>query len=338
MTVASMSAAPAALAQPYRPIGTFRLFLAGLVLVSHSSAMLPPFVAPLSLGNVGVLMFFAVSGFVIAEALDLFYRDRPLPFLANRFLKIYPAYWAALPVAAAGLAVSGRDIEIEPFSLAVNATLLAGYLPGASEALWLSIAWAIIVEFQFYIAAAAVAAVGALTGKRGASTGLAIAGALAMYAVVRLTEGETRFYGAFQFAPFFVAGVAAYLHLSRGTPLAALLLAVSATLSLHAYASYVGRGPSALEASIAIFAAVAVLFFALARGECGHAMKRADRFLGDLSYPVYLLHMPVIAVAERWSLGFPFVVSATLILSLAVNLGVERPVKALRERVRGRTL
>jgi peptidoglycan/LPS O-acetylase OafA/YrhL len=338
MTVASMSAAPVALAQPYRPIGTFRLFLAGLVLVSHSSAMLPPFVAPLSLGNVGVLMFFAVSGFVIAEALDLFYRDRPLRFLANRFLKIYPAYWAALPLAAIGLAVSGRSIELGPFPLVVNAALLAGYLPGAGEVLWLSIAWAIIVEFQFYFAAAAVAAIGALTGKRGASTGLALAGALAMYAVVWLTEGYARFYGAFQFAPFFVAGVAAYLHLSRGSPLATLLLALSAALSLHAYAAYVGRGPSALEASMAIFAVVAVLFFALARGECSYAMKHVDHFLGDLSYPVYLLHMPVVAAAERWSLGFPFAISVTLLLSLAVHFAVEHPVKAIRQRVRGRTL
>ena len=82
--------------RPYRPLGAFRLLLAGLVLVSHSAHLLFPPLKALSLGNAGVLTFFVVSGFVIAEALDRFYRGSPIRFLTNRALKLFPAYWVAL--------------------------------------------------------------------------------------------------------------------------------------------------------------------------------------------------------------------------------------------------
>src|SRR5205823_14158971 len=60
--VASLAAADV-VAHPYRPLGTFRFVLATLVLVSHASGFLPELIGGLSLGNVGVLLFFVVSGF-----------------------------------------------------------------------------------------------------------------------------------------------------------------------------------------------------------------------------------------------------------------------------------
>jgi hypothetical protein len=66
---------------PYRMLGSYRALLAIFVLVSHTSMWLPPWVAPLALGNVGVLSFFVLSGFVIAEAGDVFYPGMPHRFL-----------------------------------------------------------------------------------------------------------------------------------------------------------------------------------------------------------------------------------------------------------------
>jgi peptidoglycan/LPS O-acetylase OafA/YrhL len=84
---------------PYRLLGTYRALLALLVLLSHSNMWLPEWVRPLALGNVGVFLFFILSGFVIAEALDIFYPGKPQRFLLNRFLPIYPTYWSACVVA-----------------------------------------------------------------------------------------------------------------------------------------------------------------------------------------------------------------------------------------------
>lgn len=44
-------------ANPYRLLGSYRALLALLVLISHTSMWLPGYIAPLALGNVGVLLF-----------------------------------------------------------------------------------------------------------------------------------------------------------------------------------------------------------------------------------------------------------------------------------------
>ena len=52
------------------------------------------------LGNVAVVSFFVLSGYVISEAVDVFYRGRPAgSFIGDRALRFgAPFYWAALAV------------------------------------------------------------------------------------------------------------------------------------------------------------------------------------------------------------------------------------------------
>ena len=78
--------------------------LAVLVMVQHFGADLAPAplavaLAPYSVGSVAVLVFFALSGFVITEAVDTVYRTRPGPFLANRLLRILPHFLLAVILA-----------------------------------------------------------------------------------------------------------------------------------------------------------------------------------------------------------------------------------------------
>src|ERR1700712_3911845 len=84
----------------YRYFGTFRLVLATLVMTQHFAADLAPeplavAMAPYTVGNVAVLVFFALSGFVITEAVDSVYRRRPGPFLTHRLLRIVPHFLVA---------------------------------------------------------------------------------------------------------------------------------------------------------------------------------------------------------------------------------------------------
>ena len=63
----------------YRFLAGFHFLLAVCVLASHAQALLPPGsspLQPLSLGNVGVFLFFVLSGFVITEALNERLRGR----------------------------------------------------------------------------------------------------------------------------------------------------------------------------------------------------------------------------------------------------------------------
>lgn len=84
----------------YRLFGTFRLLLALMVVVSHTHRLagegFSKWIGQFGIGNMAVMTFFVLSGFVIAEANELFYNRRTGAFLINRLLRIFPPYFVAL--------------------------------------------------------------------------------------------------------------------------------------------------------------------------------------------------------------------------------------------------
>lgn len=57
-----------------------------------------------------------------------------------------------------------------------------------------------------------------------------------------------------------------------------------------------------------------------------------DRFVGDLSYPIYLVHFPVI---QFLSSNYVVVVAISLLVSCLIVVGLERPLDCLRHRLAG---
>ncbi len=338
---------------PYRFLGSFRFLLAFLVLVSHASGFLSDQLAPLGLGNIGVLLFFVVSGFVICEALDLFYRSSATRFLLNRCLKIFPAYWAALAIGyLVAWLTTPETTRGDPFALLVNATLLLAYLPTGGGLLILSITWAVIIEFQFYFAAATIAFAGRSSGLRVSMTLGATVAALALYLVIWRTGSQARFYGGFQFAPFFVFGSLAYFFIARRDVRLLPLLALAFLLSVHAYYLYSARGDVApgvwlgvdgtrwnLIWSTIAYIVLSALFFALAARRFPQRLERIDKRLGDITYAIYLVHMPVLLLATHLGLAggaaFGLVLTASLVVAIVIQRGIERPVVGLRNLLRG---
>jgi peptidoglycan/LPS O-acetylase OafA/YrhL len=342
-------------ASPYRFLGAFRFLLALLVLVSHAVGFLSDTLAPLGLGNVGVLLFFVVSGFVICEALDLFYHASSTKFLLNRGLKIFPAYWAVLPLGYAVTALAAPEtLHTDPFALFVNLTLLTAYLPGSGSLLVISIAWAVIIEFQFYFLAGAVAFAGRAIGQRALVTGGAAVAALALYLFTWWTGSQGRFYGAFQFAPFFVFGSLAYFVVIRRDFRALPLLLLALTLSVHAYYVYNARGDIAtglwlgangarwnVISSTSLFIVLCGLFLYLPSVRFRKSFERIDKRLGDITYALYLVHTPLILLADHFDLaggGFVFVLVGSLMIAVLIQRAIERPVWKIRDLLRGTRL
>jgi peptidoglycan/LPS O-acetylase OafA/YrhL len=56
------------------------------------------FASAIGMGNIAVMGFFVLSGFIITEASCAFYRGRPLAFIVNRFWRIAPPYWLAVGI------------------------------------------------------------------------------------------------------------------------------------------------------------------------------------------------------------------------------------------------
>lgn len=329
---------------PYRLLGTYRALLALLVLISHTNMWLPDWVGPLALGNVGVLSFFVLSGFVIAEACDVFYPGKPQRFLLNRFLRIYPTYWVTCGIAIAIYVwIPHPEFNANTGAIFANLTIILAERLPSNELRLLSLIWAVGIELRFYVLAALVDYADRFLNRQGIlkpGTFMFLAGLtfLVLY-FFAWTTGFNRF-SVMKFAPFFVLGFAYYRLLRYRSKGSQLLVLFALLAAAHSYIEYNSAGANTLVASSTlIFAIGLVLFGGLACvTKVPKIIEKIDKRLGDLTYSIYLVHWPIVyAVTESDLLGyeaFATTVICTILISLLIFMVVERPLFVLRDSIR----
>jgi peptidoglycan/LPS O-acetylase OafA/YrhL len=340
---------------PYRLFGGLRFLLAAMVLLQHGLLLLPlpqrAIFFELELGAVAVTVFLSLSGFVVAEAVSLFYAGRPLPFLANRSLRIVPLYAVALGLTVAcdcwfyargGLVPLDGALEGPPWNPAI---LLSGALeifPGlpahrlsGQEFSFIPYAWTLRVEMAFYLLAALACWLPRQLPVKGAAWCLAY-GAFFVF-LCRHAQMPRQMLCI----PFFAFGVGVYqLEKSRSLAAIANVLALGAG-ALLAFTYWGQRGQPVLAFQLPLlFALFAVL--AWLAGRCASPGRGLfwDKRLGALSYPLYIGHGLTLTVLRNltdqrnWALYAAGVVGS-LALAMALNAAVDRPMRRLRTRVRG---
>jgi len=301
-------------------------------------------------GAIAVAAFFTVSGFVVAEALANFYDNRPGAFLANRLLRLGPPYLAALAFSAlvhAALWQSGRltlwdyTLSGSPLAPARLLTGLLGLVPGfnprwlGQEFEFVPYVWSLRLEMAFYAIAAIAMAVSWRLGSIWPVKAAIGLGLIASVAFLLLAHRS----GALSTAPMFLVGVAFYLRDVRRETMHTVLLAVAIVTAAAGFASWRQHGAPLLAIQFPVLAVLLGLFaWLLPRGAHG-ARKRLDHRLGDLSYPLYLNHYAVgiaaasLAPRPGWKL-FALTFLAAMLLAAAAEHLVERPIRALRDRIR----
>ena len=343
----------------YRHLGSFRLLLAVLVMCQHYFANLGPEslgvqLAPYPGGSIAVVCFFALSGFVITEAIDRVYINRPTAFLGNRLLRIVPHFIIAVALVIAAYALfeatgGGQlfrtapavpDYAFRPVNLVLN---FIGIAPLADHVIsynFLEIAWAVRVEVVFYLISAACIVLASRSGLRYATVCMWAAVAISpLYLLTMVGRGVAMF----SFLPYFVYGGAVYFALkgSRGALLVAALcvpamLVQCATLATTT--SGFGTFPSVVW-SVSLLVILLTLMTALAC--CKFRRGRAvDRAIGDLTYPLYLYHEVVLVFAlTLFGAGSYVVLFGSMLVSLLVAALMARTVDPIlaryRDRIRG---
>ena len=97
-------------------------------------------------GRIGVLLFFAISGFVIPNSLKGGVRDGANTFLISRFFRLFPLFWVSIPLGLVFLYwVPGRTIDTA--SIFANFTMIPAFL-GFKPLMGLY--WTLAVELIFY--------------------------------------------------------------------------------------------------------------------------------------------------------------------------------------------
>jgi peptidoglycan/LPS O-acetylase OafA/YrhL len=117
---------------------------------------------PINAGRIGVVTFFAISGFVVPFSIKLTHRHPVREFLVTRFFRLYPAYWLSIPLGVATVYwLWGNHFSLKEFL--VNLTMLE-YVFGVRPAIGLY--WTLAVEFVFYACCAVLVFTGNITRYR----------------------------------------------------------------------------------------------------------------------------------------------------------------------------
>jgi len=351
-----------------------RFGLAFLVFLHHSLPLAAPSLYEpfrLNLGHIAVMVFYALSGFVIAEAVYLFYRDRPFSFLANRLLKLWPPYLAALGIAIAcngyvshfGLwpgddeFLTYQKSSVELLSLGtmlynvvyifpiIVSTVLSAFqsldIPHLKY-MFLRVAPTLQVEwFFYYIAFGATWLLYNVTKKAGMAITV---GCLAIYLISELLLGRDTIWS---YVPMFLIGVGVAI-LPRLEIAKRIQLAAMAVLYAAAVAQFIRFLVPAYPVAWKLVNAAGFLIFIVAMHmlssqALSNRLKSVDQWFGNMSYPFYLNHSMVLFLAAAflttrggwfWLAAF----SAAFTMSWIMMVIVERPLMIIRDRVRGKKL
>ncbi|MFC0243711.1 acyltransferase family protein [Rhodopseudomonas telluris] len=347
-------------------MGTLRLLLALSVLFAHGGAF-PITDGTLAGGRPAVQSFYIISGFYMALILTEGYRNLA-DFYFNRFLRLFPTYWGVLAISMIGAAAAGRPTFVTEVLFAHNDVLgwdskllmlcanlvifgsnammflfpsadglafTADFQAHGYRTLWslhqIPQAWTLPIEMMFYaIAPFLVKSWRRLLLVAGASIALR----LAIYSYVSAGDPWTYRFFPTELA-FFCAGSLAFhaYRLLSGRPWtreAGLIAFVTVIIYVLNFERVPGLLPDTpliegrlLQFYLAILASLPFVF------EFSRS-SRADRWIGELSYPVYLVHYAVIlavSAVQPAHGAIYYVLAISLLLSVAINALIYDPIE-----------
>lgn len=334
---------------PLNNFDAVRLVAACMVLCAHQFALTgraePNPFGLLSLGTLGVLVFFAVSGYLVAQSWD--HDPHIVRFAAKRFLRVWPGLAvvtlvAALVVGPLVTQVTLHEYFHSPVTWDYFSQLYLGIrftLPGVFEHGWFpgvnGSLWTIPVEVRWYGVLMLAGMCGLLRERfRYALLALVLLYAVYIYGIFDVQHNPlARFplpdFGC-EYGSYFCYGVVLYhfrgVWRSHGGWLTAGLVAAAALMVAldHGYT--------------ALFVLLPWLVIRFGTSSTP-ILRRAGRF-GDFSYGIYIyaymmqqLTVSLIGMHRPYWLGL--IVSATLTLAFAVVSWhlIERPALNLKSRL-----
>lgn len=350
----------------YRPFGCFRFLLALLVLCQHELHLLPianrVYFYHLELGIIAVAIFFVVSGFIVAEANDVFYRRRPWQFISNRLLRLIPPYLAALLMTIAVHYVLFSQGRLVPWDAPLVGSplqwrvLLSGLLDvvpffrpsyvSHQEFEFIPFAWTLRVEFAFYLYVFGVFLLLSFeTLTERARRMVAVAGFGTAYLLFfAFLLSNSRLPQQMADIPFFLFGISTFRswrYPGRGSRVHVWFAAVC---MLAAFPLWRQKGSPVLVYQLPILFLLVAMFVNLKGMDISERWQSLDRWLGNLSYPLYLNHFVVLLLLSTifsgrlgWDL---YILGAvfSIILAALMYWIVETPLRHLRDGIRGAAL
>ncbi len=299
----------------------------------------------LDAGKVGVVLFFALSGFIIPPAVVS--KTRPvLSFLMGRFFRLYPAYWLSLTMAIL-VQVYLQHTPVQSDVLIANVTM-AQELFGRPNVLM--VYWTLTIELIFY----AVCVIHFLCGRRLLSAAYCFTCATAFLALSVLLAWQRHVtHGKVPVALPLALSVMHWASVWRaaldGSVVArrlnrvylAVFFAILPLVSILAYNFDLGFEETWYRYTLSYYTGIG-LFLIASRYKVFNSKFLV--FIGNISYSVYLLHSIATKVLDPGQyapyvfqsphLYFLGVTGVTIVFSWMCFHLVERPGQQLGQTVR----
>jgi len=281
-------------------IETLRGIAASMVCLFHFACGNPDFISNgnvfkqvASNGWLGVEIFFVISGFVVPYSMyKNGYQLLNFPrFLLRRLLRLEPPYLLSIIgvlilnyLATLTSIYRGQDFVLDPIQISLHAGYLIAFFPGYN---WLNPAyWTLAIEFQYYFI---LGLLFVLINHR--LLAFFWSGSLVLLLLSFIVSSDRHF---FHYSPYFVLGFVLFRKLERGLPELHFY-----SLSLMVFGLiYYQKGIDTLLASLVPFLLIRFV---------PDWNPKPLKFLGMISYSMYLLHGPfagrIINLSTRFVVG-----------------------------------
>jgi len=298
------------------------------------------------LGHFAVVVFFLVSGYIITFAS---LRESRRAFVIKRTLRIFPLLAVAL-VIAAGCAALGQNLglmnipglEGDGISSYIATMLLSNWWTG--QPFVITVTWTLQIEVMFYILALVLLKQSRQDALR--STWMMFGMWLGFSMLCLGAPWDWHLVPHSIYVAFLIIGRVAFLiqdgriAVERAAPL--LFAAIVAFILLHTRA-WPGHLFEKGYEPLASYAMALAVFWALMQVTI-RSLPRVLRFAGDISYSIYLLHMPVgmFTLALLHKSEVPFTLAFTIAIGIVVGASaltyrlVEQPGQRLARHLVGR--
>lgn len=279
----------------------------------------------LNVGGIGVTLFFLISGFVILRTVD---RTRPIPFMVQRFFRIIPTCFFCV-VLVAGLTYAyciAKGVQ-QPNSIegVIASAFAANYFNSSFSTI--PVLWTLEIEMTFYI----VMAIAAAVFKRLGYKELILVSLLSMAFVLAysfpISEAKSKPDVLRHFSVIFInicymmIGAIIYRAWEQEDGYNGFLFSVMAiAIYVFAFKSYFKATQMGVGANLPSAAFALALFTAGMYAGMQGKFFAPLRWVAGISYPLYLLHVPI-----AWGLlhifasaGFGITASASLASAVVI--------------------
>jgi len=242
----------------------------------------------------GINFFFVVSGFVIFMSIE---KGSARRFLASRFSRLFPAYWAALCLTTIVTLLIGAEVfTIIPWQFITNITMVNELF---GEKAIDSAYWTLFIELQFYLLVYILLVFGLMKYIQHIIAAALILSLVALFLPIAQTNNMwTDIFP--HWSGYFACGGVFYLLRRDGINYYRLSLLAIAFLYVLKQSTLFGQlmsGWFQIEFNLYIIAAINSVFFAIfcITAFCQEHFMRKPwcYYFGILTYPLYLVHQHI---------------------------------------------